>query len=276
VRRFCIALALLLTTDSPAQVAERFVTGIQVVGAGESCSVFVGGVVRDSPAALAHVKTGDVLLAVYGTAVTTGEQAATLLRSNAPNPLRVKFLRGEQQVSVVVNREKLSEVLRKEGQKVLDDGIIIPLDGTEEEFRNKFKTLTNDRFAARAFPTHYPENTDLYYAGFEIIVLRNPTQVAVLGMEDGPASRAGVHWGDLISAVNGIDPRGKSVPELEALFSSNTPKEMILAVERNGLPQKFSFRLEKASDVLRENGQQIYNGKVIPFGIPQRYLPCFK
>jgi predicted metalloprotease with PDZ domain len=53
-----------------------------------------------------------------------------------------------------------------------------------------------------------------------VLILKNPAQVVVLGIEDGPASRAGVHWGDTILSVNEIDPRNKSVAELEPVFET--------------------------------------------------------
>jgi hypothetical protein len=46
--------------------------------------------------------------------------------------------------------------------------------------------MTQDRFLDRVFPTHYPSNEKLYYAGFEVLILKNPAQVVVLGIEDGP------------------------------------------------------------------------------------------
>jgi hypothetical protein len=48
-----------------------------------------------------------------------------------------------------------------------------------------------------------------------VLILKNPAQVVVLGIEDGSASRAGVHWGETILSVNGVDPRNNSVAELE-------------------------------------------------------------
>ena len=90
----------------------------------------------------------------------------------------------------------MSVLLARAGNKLLDieSGMIVPLDATEAEMRGKIKTLSQDRFVERVFPAHYPTNEKLYYAGFETLILKNPAQVVVLGIEDGPASRAGIHW----------------------------------------------------------------------------------
>jgi C-terminal processing protease CtpA/Prc len=100
--------------------------------------------------------------------------------------------------------------------------------------------------------------------------------VIVGGIEDGPASRAGVRWGDRIIAVNGVDPRSKSVAELEFLLSSPKPATMTLTIERAGIRKTFSFELAQAATVLRDNRWQVKNGKLVPLWAPEKYLPCFE
>jgi C-terminal processing protease CtpA/Prc len=125
------------------------------------------------------------------------------------------------------------------------------------------------------FPSHYPTNEKLYYAGFEVLILKNPAQVVVLGIEDGPASRAGVHWGDTIVSVDGVDPRNKSVTELESLFSSETPAKMNLEIERDGVVKTYLVKLAQARQVLHDNGTRLFQGSPIPASIPEKYLRCF-
>lgn len=127
----------------------------------------------------------------------------------------------------------------------------------------------------RAFPGHYPANEQLYYPGFEVFIWDKGNQVTVGGIEDGPASRAGVRWGDEIIAVDGVDPRGKSVAELEALLASPKPASMTLTVERAGVRKTFPFELAQAATVLRENHWQVINGELVPLWVPESYLPCF-
>jgi hypothetical protein len=93
--------------------------------------------------------------------------------------------------------------------------MIVPLDATEVEMNGKLKTITQDRIVDRVFPTHYLSDEKGLLRGFEVLILKNPAQVVVLGIEDGSASRAGVHWGDTILSANGVDPRKNSVAELE-------------------------------------------------------------
>jgi C-terminal processing protease CtpA/Prc len=51
-------------------------------------------------------------------------------------------------------------------------------------------------------------------------------EAMVGGIEDGPAARAGVHWGDAVLTVNGKPTASQSASELERLLSSTRPKVM--------------------------------------------------
>jgi C-terminal processing protease CtpA/Prc len=100
--------------------------------------------------------------------------------------------------------------------------------------------------------------------------------MTVGGIEDGPAKAAGVHYGDSTISVNGTSPRGKSLAELERLFSSPKPATMTLVIDRDGQKKTFTFKLAKASDVAVANHKRMYKGRMIPSVIPSSYLHCFE
>ena len=276
MKRFCcVGLVLITASTLGAERPPSFTTGIELIG-GERCPVMIGAVWPGSPAAAAHIQSGDLLTAVDGTKIATGQEASRLLHSTTPNKVTLELVRGERPYTVTINRERVSSVFYRLGQKVLENGMIVPLDASEAEMKDKMLTLKLDRFVGRVFPSHYPSNENLYYPGFEVLLLKNPTQVVVLGIEDGPASRAGVHWGDTILSVNGIDPRHKSISELESLFASVKAVLMTLTIERGSVRKTFSFRLAQAAQVLHDNGLQLVKGQTLPLGIPKRYLSCFE
>ena len=271
-----LGLGLLISCPAVGQGPSSFVTGIGLIGGADSCPMFVRYVCAPSPAQRAGVKSGDVLIAVDGTRVSTDGEALKLLQPEKPIPVTLTLVRQDKTYVATVGREQRSMLPCNQGYKLLTSGMIAPLDATETEMNGKLASITRDRFVDRAFPTHYPSNEKLYYPGFEVMILKNPAQVVVLGIEDGPALRAGVHWGDTILSVNGLDPRNKSVTELESLFSSQKPGSMTLKIERESVTKEFTFQLAETAQLLRDNQLQLLQGELVPLGLPERYLYCFK
>jgi C-terminal processing protease CtpA/Prc len=254
---------------------DSYTTGVSIIaGSKKSCPIFIGGVAAKSPAEQAGISPGDRLLAVGGKDVKGMQLAdvAKLIRSEQPGAVTLKLWRKGKEYEAVLQRQKFSSLFAEEGKKLTGD-FLVPLDTTDEEVKRMMKNEERP-VAGRAFPLHYPLNTDLYYGGFEIFIFANPAQISVGGLEQGAASRAGIHQSDVILSVNGVDPTGKNPQELEALFSSAQGKLLKLVVDRVGVTKTLEFQLEKASDVLKENHRRLVKGELIPDGLAEEDIPC--
>jgi C-terminal processing protease CtpA/Prc len=240
----------------------------------EGCALIVGAVSAKSPAAAAGILPGDHVLKIGAQDARrlNGIAASGLLRSDRADALPLTLARGGKPYSVVVQRERLEALLAREGKK-LAAGSIVPLDTSQAEIARNAR-FDGSRIVARVFPLHYPLDPDLYYGGFEVFLLRDPDVVTVGGIEEGPASRAGVHWGDRILAVNGIDPHGKPVQELEQLFASSRAGSMRLKIARPGSVRTLEFPLVRSADLLEANGLRLANGQLVPAGLLEADVRC--
>jgi PDZ domain len=158
------------------QTKPKYVIGVNIVGSKSPC-VFIGSVSPKSPAADAGIRTGDRIVTVDGTTVTTAQDAAQHTRSESAKPVMLQLMRDGKLYSVTVQRELYTTILERDGVKALESGLIAPLDATEAEMSHKMLALKDERFADRVFPSHYPSDERLYYPGFEIFVLKDPSRV---------------------------------------------------------------------------------------------------
>ena len=229
----------------------------------------------------AGLRPGDQLIAVDGADITDIKVATQRLTSTERKPVTLTLHRDGERFTVAVQREESTTLLRKGGWKLLQDGSLVRADSTDAdaEYQRRMERAvegSGEPFSV-AFPDHhYPANKQVYYPGFEVFILDKENQAIVGGIEDGPASRAGVHWGDRILAVNGVNPRGKSAGEIESMLSTTKPASVTLTIARGEGPRTFSFALEQAATVLRENQKQVVNGKRVPLWLPEKYLPCYE
>jgi S1-C subfamily serine protease len=267
-----IALAL----GAPAQAqqnADPYSIGVTFFSP-HSCPIFVNSVAAGSPAERAGIRAGDRLLAVDGTPVSEGSRAAELLRSDRPTPVALTLLRDGREIQVVSGRERRSSFQTiKPGQKAVS-GFVVPADTTQAEV-DRMLAFDGARHIGGVFPTHYPASPDVFYAGFEPFILRDPAQVMVGGIEEGPASKAGVHWGDVLISVNGVPVAGKTAAELEQMFAATQRAMMRLQIDRLGATKTFDFGLEKAGEIARQNGKRIVDGHPVPIWAAAGDVHCF-
>lgn len=253
-------------------VVDPYSTGMTLLKP-EGCPVFVWGVRHGSPAERAGVQHGDHLLGVDGKAVKTLDDVARLLRQGDSAPVTLTLLRGGKKINLVSGRERESAILARNGQKIISDAIV-PADTTPAEVAYML-AFDGRRIIDRVFPTHYTARPELFYAGFEIFILRDPAESVVGGIESGPASKAGVHWGDVLISVNEEALAGKTPPELEKLFSATRPVTIRLRVDRLGSIKEFRIPFQRAADIARENGRRFFNGRLVPIWAKGSELHCF-
>ena len=51
---------------------------------------------------------------------------------------------------------------------------------------------------------------------------------------------------------------------------------MKLKIGRDNATKEFTFQLAEAGQVLRDNQKQFLQGQLVPLGLPEPYLYCFK
>jgi hypothetical protein len=275
--------AVLLALICSGALREEDVGDSNSIGAvfvqnGRLCPVVIWSIWPGSPASRAGLRVGDELVHADGEpAKSLGiDGLVTRIRSEKPGPIRLGIRRNSVEQEAVLERVRFSGILAGNRMKSVDDALV-PADTADEEVRatNAFDVR---RITGQVFPLHYPADPALYFGGFEVFVLKEPDEVTVGGIEPGPGSRAGLHWGDAILSVNGMPVAGKvagkSVTELEGLFSSRHPGAMRLQVKRVGRLRKFKLETERASDVLRRNGRRILDGRVVPIGVSDEAARC--
>ena len=286
MRSACVVLVFVasVSLSHGQQSQPDYVTGVEIHGVSAACpkgTVFIGRVAPKSPADVAGIHAGDLLLAINNEPVRDFRDAVTRIRATGPDPVILQVRRDGTVLTFTVRREPRDVVLGREGLRMLD-GFVVGTDYTSADIAELRRLNAELDSAAKqndfvnVFPGHYPKDKSLYYPGFEIFDWNEGMQVHVGGIEEGPAKKAGVRWGDRIISVNGQSVQGKSLAQLESLFSSSDRAMMRLVVERTGVVKSFTFPLARAADVLQENGWRMVEGKMIPLWLPDEHLKCFE
>ena len=287
-RRFSVsaffgAMGVLALCPAAQTQAPDF-ANIYVIGAsltrGTDSPVFILGVSPQSPADQAGIQPGDRLLAVDGVEVTGLRDAGDRARSDQPGKVALRLWRRGQVYEVTVEREKNSTVFARRGLQIRPDGRIYVLEVTEAEItaQEEVWSQVDSTRAVEAFPQHFPIDSDLYSAGFAVLVNPDPPLLIVTGVETGPGTRAGIREGDLILSIDGVDPQGKTAPEIESMLSGPAPRVIRLTIRRPGAiepERKFEFELQKTDDLLMQNHKRIVEGRLMPDWVTEDELHWF-
>jgi C-terminal processing protease CtpA/Prc len=277
----CFLIAPLLGQQS----APRYSIGAYLLGPNTSCPagpVYFKSVPPGTPAANAGIQAGDQVLAVDGVAVKDLRDAVTRISSASSGPVVLQLKRNGADATLSVSRERSDLFLSRSGFRRLDDGVEVPSYLTDAQAREYLQMRSDLEHAIQSgdainvFPGHYPADLSLYYPGFELFSWNHGQKVIVGGIENGPAEQSGVRSDDQILSVNGADPRGKTLRELELLFSSPRPQPMHLVVNRFGEEKQFTFQMAPASEVLKASGWRMFEGVKVPLWVPDVYARCFE
>ena len=255
--------------------SDPYVIGMTVRGGG-GCPMIVWSLFHGSPAERAGVKVGDHLVAIDGTPTQQmdAREASLKIRSEAPGMVRLAMSRGLQRYQVSIEREPRSAVIAQTGYKE-DRGHVVPSNATTAEVA-AIESFDGSRIVSRVFPLHYPSNTDCYSGAFELFLLKEPSEVAVGGIEPGPGARAGLHWGDRILEVNGATITGKAPTEVESLFCTQTRQRLDLVVQRGETIRHITLTTSKTADLLRANGMTFMGTSLVPLAVAAADVRCLE
>lgn len=239
------------------------------------CPVFITAVLPQSPAERAGLRPGDRVLRVDGDKVHSNDDAARLLRGTDPDKIRVRIRRDGKDFQTAIVRENIADIFARSGKRVVS-GVVVPA------------SFSGTWIAARVFPNGFPLDITIFYPGFEVLVVPDAGRSTINGLvirgkwevmagavpAQGPAARAGLQSGDVITAVNGVPMSGQSAGQLYDLFSSHGDGALHLALRRGSAELAIDVELETAPRVAAENGRRMINGVAVPLWLADGSAGC--
>lgn len=108
--------------------------------------------------------------------------------------------------------------------------------------------ILDDKYADYFSPQQYKQIIESYsgtMSGIGVVVtLNDKDEVLVINVIEGtPAYNAGIVQGDIITAVNGIDIKGKSLDEVVSMIKGEENTEVNITVYRASENKKYSFTI---------------------------------
>ena len=207
-----LAMTLLGTQGGYAQDVPPPMIGV-IFANNSGVGLRVERVLRDSPADVANLQAGDVIVAINGVILTETNVGGILTFYGPGDLIILDILRTDQTYSVELILSRRPEDPRELSPNILEALAII-----EAPHPRPRLGVTLDTFTVES--------------GVQVFEI----------LERGPAARAGIRPGDRIIAVEG--ERAFNPTQLDQLLSQYAPKQLIrVQIERNGVELAMFVRL---------------------------------
>jgi serine protease Do len=200
--------------------------------------VVVNQIIPDSPADKAGLRTGDILLSLDGTSLTTSDQLAQLVAGHNP---------GDKINLEVISRGETKAITAKVGSR--DDDRILSLTPNS--------TGSVPKVYSKFFSSEKSEMSDTYIGANlqtvtkqlgEYFGLKDGNGVLVAEvMDDSPALKAGLKAGDLIVSIDG-NPVATPSDVQKAVRQKQKEEKVTLGVLRDKTPKELAVEVAESPD----------------------------
>ena len=194
--------------------------------------VGVTQVVKDSPAEKAGIRKDDVIVRLDGENVTSVRKLNRLVSEIAPDQtVRIAVSRGgsEHELTATIARRRDTFASTSEAFKLPGDSKVWSSDGTFGPFTGQFGDFAFALSNRRRIGVSTTELTKQLADFFGVADGRGVLVTSVT--DDGPAARAGVKAGDVITAVDG--EKVESTGDISRIVNRKKEGDVTLTVVRN-------------------------------------------